>query len=375
VSLPHLRFPLRSSRGRRIPEPEHPYRNPFQRDRDRIVHSRAFRRLESKTQVFTEPLSDHFRNRLTHTLEASQVARTAAQALGLDADLTEALALAHDIGHPPFGHTGEAALDEQMRRFGERFDHNRQALAVVDRLELRYADFPGLNLTFEVREGLLKHSSDFEPGESELADQYLPGRRPPLEAQLIDLADEIAYNAADLDDAVEARLLRPDEVAQEVPLFAKLLAEAKAAHPQAHPRRVFNEALRSLLNELVSGLIAGTVAAAQDAAVSDVEAVRRHPARLARMTEETAQADADLKRTLRRKVYRSAAMERESLQAAKKVAQLFEALLGLPDALPSVHRQRLKSEPAHRVVCDYVAGMTDPFLLRRHAELFPSDVS
>lgn len=358
-----------------MPEPEHRYRNPFQRDRDRIVHSRAFRRLESKTQVFTEPLSDHFRNRLTHTLEASQVARTAAQALGLDTDLTEALALAHDIGHPPFGHTGEAALDEQMRRFGERFEHNRQALAVVDRLELRYADFPGLNLTFEVREGLLKHSTDFEPGESELADQFLPGLRPPLEAQLIDLADEIAYNAADLDDAVEARLLRPEEVAQEVPLFSRLLAEAEAAHPQAHPRRVFNEALRSLLNELVSGLIAGTDAAARDAAVSDVEAVRRHPARLARMTEATAQADADLKRTLRRKVYRSAAMERESLQAAKKVAQLFEALLGLPDALPSLHRERLESEPAHRVVCDYIAGMTDPFLMRRHAELFPSDVS
>ena len=375
MSLAQLRFPSASSRGRRVAEESHPYRSPFERDRDRIIHSRAFRRLEAKTQVFTEPLSDHFRNRLTHTLEAAQVARTVAKALGLNADLTEALALAHDIGHPPFGHTGEAALDEQMQRFGDRFNHNLHALAVVDRLELRYADFPGLNLTFEVREGLVKHSQDFEPGESAAADEYLPGLRPPLEAQLIDLADEIAYNAADLDDAVEARLLTPDEAAEEIPLFGRLLEEARAAHPGAHRRRVFNEALRSLMNALVTGLIEGVAAAARAAEVEGADAVRTYPRRLAQMTETTAQATVDLKRTLRRKVYRSAALERDSLRAEEKVRQLFAALMDLPDMMPALHRERLADEPTHRVVCDYIAGMTDPFLLRRHAELFPGGVS
>ena len=375
MSLDYLRFPSESSRGRRIAEEPHPYRTPFQRDRDRIVHSRAFRRLEAKTQVFTEPLSDHFRTRLTHTLEAAQVARTVALALGLDSDLTEALALAHDIGHPPFGHTGEAALNEQMGRFGEKFNHNLHALAVVDRLELRYADFPGLNLTFEVREGLVKHSHDFEPGESPVADDYLPELRPPLEAQLIDFADEIAYNVADLDDAVEARLLTAEEASDEVRLFGRLLEDARREHSKAHPRRVFNEALRSLMNELVDGLIDGTTGAAREAQAATSYGVRQHRERLARMTERTAATTVELKRMLRRKVYRSAALERDSLQAAEKVGQLFDALLDLPDLMPSLHRERLADEPVHRVVCDYIAGMTDPFLLRRHAELFPGGVS
>src|SRR5436305_2385090 len=192
--LARLRFLPAESRGRRYPEPPHPYRNDFQRDRDRIVHSRAFRRLEAKTQVFTPGLSDHFRNRLTHTIEVAQIARTLASVLQLDEDLTEALALAHDIGHPPFAHAGEEALDRQMQRFGERFEHNLHALRIVENFEQRYARFPGLNLTFEVREGIVKHSHDFESGERPEVEPYLPGFRPPLEAQLIDLADEVAYN-------------------------------------------------------------------------------------------------------------------------------------------------------------------------------------
>src|SRR5437899_7549261 len=196
--LAALRFPVERSRGRCFPEPDHPYRNDFQRDRDRIVHSRAFRRLEAKTQVFTPGLSDHFRNRLTHTIEVSQIARTVASELGLDEDLTEALALVHDIGHPPFAHAGEDELNRQMQRFNDSFDHNIHALRIVERLEQRYARFPGLNLTFEVREGIVKHSRDFEPGETPQLDEYLPGCRPPLEAQLIDLTDEIAYNSAEL---------------------------------------------------------------------------------------------------------------------------------------------------------------------------------
>src|SRR5450631_191149 len=217
--LSHLRFPLEAARGRRYPEPDHPYRNPFQRDRDRVIHARAFRRLEAKTQVFTPGLSDHFRNRLTHTIEVSQIARTVASVLNLDEDLTEALALAHDIGHPPFAHAGEEELNRQMQRFGDGFDHNLHALRIVESFEQRYARFPGLNLTFEVREGIVKHSKDFEQGENPALDEYLPGFRPPLEAQLIDLADEIAYNTADLDDAFSARLFGVNDIRRSGPEF------------------------------------------------------------------------------------------------------------------------------------------------------------
>src|ERR1700760_3798187 len=205
--LSELRFRVERSQGRMYPEPDHPYRNAFQRDRDRIVHSRAFRRLEAKTQVFAPDLSDHFRNRLTHTIEVAQIARTLANVLQLDEDLTESLALAHDIGHPPFAHAGEEALDAEMKRFGDRFEHNLHAVRIVECFEQRYARFPGLNLSFEVREGIVKHSHDYGTGESAEADAYLPGLRPPLEAQLIDLADEIAYNTADLDDGFSAGLL------------------------------------------------------------------------------------------------------------------------------------------------------------------------
>src|SRR5437588_1996925 len=220
--LARLRFPVARSLGRRYPEPEHPYRNAFQRDRDRIIHARAFRRLEAKTQVFTPGLSDHFRNRLTHTIEVSQIARTVASVLGLDEDLTEALALVHDIGHPPFAHAGEEELNRQMSRFGERFDHNIHALRIVEKFEQRYARFPGLNLTFEVREGMAKHSRDFSPGEIPDLDEYLPGLRPPLEAQLIDLADEIAYNTADLDDAYHAGLVTTEDACRASEMFREL---------------------------------------------------------------------------------------------------------------------------------------------------------
>src|SRR5215468_5138128 len=220
--LARLRFPVEQSRGRQYPEPDHPYRNAFQRDRDRVVHSRAFRRLEAKTQVFTPGLSDHFRNRLTHTIEVAQIARTLANVLQLDEDLTEALALAHDIGHPPFAHAGEAALDAEMQVFGERFEHNRQALRIVESFEQRYARFPGLNLSFEVREGIVKHSRDFGPGENPELDEYLPGLRPVLEAQLIDLADEAAYDTADLDDGYSAGLVSIDAASRGVDKFREL---------------------------------------------------------------------------------------------------------------------------------------------------------
>src|ERR1035438_4662466 len=244
--LANLRFPVEATRGRRYPEPEHPYRNAFQRDRDRIIHSRAFRRLENKTQVFAPGISDHFRNRLTHTIEVSQIARTVANVLGLDEDLTEALALVHDVGHPPFAHAGEEALNHQMQRFGERFDHNMQALRIVESLEQRYPRFAGLNLTFEVREGIVKHSRDFVPGEFPELDEYLPGFRPPLEAQLIDLCDEIAYNTADLDDGYSAGLVHPEAAAGAVSSIGELWEATEMQFPGASEEVRMKEVVRGL---------------------------------------------------------------------------------------------------------------------------------
>src|SRR5271167_4280699 len=220
------------SRGRRYPEPPHPYRNDYARDRDRVIHSRAFRRLEAKTQVFTTRYSDHFRNRLTHTLEVTQIARTVAGALQLNADLAEALALVHDIGHPPFGHAGERKLDELLRPHGDSFNHNLQALRIVEQFEQRYLDFPGINLTFEVREGIVKHSRDYDAAKFPALAEYLLDERPPLEAQIIDLVDEIAYNTADLDDAFEARILDFDQLRAEVPVFGTAYEAVERRHPE-----------------------------------------------------------------------------------------------------------------------------------------------
>src|SRR6266496_1557107 len=223
---------VENSRGRRHPEPQHPYRNDFQRDRDRVIHSRSFRRLEAKTQVFTRRYSDHFRNRLTHTIEVAQIARTVAAQLGLNVDLVEALALVHDVGHPPFGHAGEKALDAAMRRHGSFFDHNLHALRIVEDFELRYAAFRGLNLTFEVREGIIKHSHDYMPEDHPELAEYLLDERPPLEAQLIDLTDEIGYNTADLDDGYEARLLTVEQISSCVNIFGRCYREAQSRYPK-----------------------------------------------------------------------------------------------------------------------------------------------
>ena len=252
---------IEDSRGRRYPEPPHPYRNPFQRDRDRVIHARAFRRLENKTQVFTRRYSDHFRTRLTHTIEVTQISRTIAAQLNLNVDLTEALALVHDIGHPPFGHAGERTLDLLMRQHGGFFDHNLQALRTVEEMELRYAEFHGLNLTFEVREGIIKHSHDYSAAEHPELAEYLLDLRPPLEAQLIDLTDEIAYNTADLDDGFEAKLLKLPQIRERVALFERFYREAEAKYPDAPDKLKFNEALKRMLNHFVTDLIENTPAA------------------------------------------------------------------------------------------------------------------
>src|ERR1051326_4094749 len=235
---------VEQSRGRRYPEPPHRYRNDFQRDRDRVIHSRAFRRLEAKTQVFTRRFSDHFRNRLTHTIEVGQISRTIAAQLGLNVDLVEALALVHDIGHPPFGHAGEKALDAAMRAQGDFFDHNLHALRIVEDFEQRYAAFRGLNLTFEVREGIIKHSRDYNPAEYPQLAEYLLDQRPPLEAQLIDLTDEIAYSTADMDDAVEAKILTCEQVRKGVPVFARLYSDVEQRYAKASEKLKFYETLK-----------------------------------------------------------------------------------------------------------------------------------
>ncbi len=358
---------MERARGRRYPELPHPYRNEFQRDRDRIVHARAFRRLENKTQVFTPGLSDHFRNRLTHTIEVSQIARTVAATLGLDESLTEALALAHDIGHPPFAHAGEEELDRVMRRFDDRFEHNRQALRIVESFENPYPRFPGLNLTFEVREGIVKHSRDFAPGEFPELDEYLPGLRPPLEAQLIDLCDEIAYNTADLDDGYSAGLVHPGDACVGVARFRELWEAAEMQFPGAPEQVRVKEVVRGLINWLVTGFMEGTVAAAHElsgAGLNGLDPVRRHPSRTARFSEATAAGTQELKNFLRDKVYCSEALVRARTESAGRIPALFEFFMEHPDRMPAAHRDEPSSDPLHRRVCDYIAGMTDGFFLK-----------
>jgi dGTPase len=360
------------SRGRRHPEPAHPYRNDFQRDRDRVVHSRAFRRLENKTQVFTRRRSDHFRNRLTHTIEVAQISRTIASELGLNEDLVEALALVHDVGHPPFGHAGERILDEAMQQHGDRFDHNLHALRTVEQFEQRYADFPGLNLTFEVREGIVKHSRDYNPAEFPQLAEYLLEQRPPLEAQLIDLTDEIAYSTADLDDAVEAKILTREELRQGVPVFARVDADVRQLYPAAMEKLQFYETLKRVLDRLVSDLIAHTRESIREARVGSVEDVRRFPRRLFAFSPEIDRERREIKDFLYRKVYFSAMLQPDKRQAERVIADLFAFFIKSPRELPASHQEKSRHEPLHRIVCDYIAGMTDSYILEQHRRFFPA---
>jgi dGTPase len=373
--LGQLRLGTQNLRGRRFPEPAHPYRNDFQRDRDRVIHSRAFRRLEGKTQVFTAASDDHMRNRLTHTIEVSQVARTVAATLGLNEEYTETLALAHDLGHPPFGHVGEQELDRQMRVFGSSFEHNLHALRIVDLLEQRYARFDGLNLTFEVREGIVKHSREIEPDAETSLQEFLPGQRPVLEAQLLDIADEIAYTSADLDDAFAAALISFEELREFVPRAAALIDAAETQFPGASDRLRFWEVLRQLMNLLVGGLIRGTRAAAANSRAQSVEDVRCLNERIARLSPETADLNAKLKELLVTRAYSSSRLLTDRNEAVKKVQAVFEFLMQNPERVSAGYREHLEDTPAHRVVCDYIAGMTDAYLLRVHSELLTGSIA
>jgi dGTPase len=357
---------VEESRGRRIPEPPHRYRDDFQRDRDRVVHSRAFRRLEDKTQVFTQRYSDHFRNRLTHTIEVAQIARTVAAQLELNVDLVEALALAHDIGHPPFGHAGEKALDAAMRQHGLFFDHNLHALRIVEDFEQRYAAFRGLNLTFEVREGIVKHSRDYSADQFPELAEYLLDQRPPLEAQLIDLADEIAYNTADLDDGYEAHLLTLPEIRQGVPAFDRFYYEAEQTYPQAAEKLKFNEALKRLLDRMVGDLVSNTQELIRSANVHSLAAVRTHPERLFAFSPQADRERRESKDFLYAKLYFSTSLDAEKVDAERIVGELFDFWMKHPEQLPTSYQDKAKEEPLARIVCDYIAGMTDSFIAEQY---------
>jgi dGTPase len=357
---------VEQSRGRRFPEPPHPYRNDFQRDRDRVIHARAFRRLEAKTQVFTRRYSDHFRNRLTHTLEVSQISRTIAGALNLNVDLAEALALVHDIGHPPFGHAGEKALDRAMRAHGSYFDHNLHALRMVEDFEQRYAAFRGLNLTFEVREGIIKHSRDYSVQDHPELAEYLLDQRPPLEAQLIDLTDEIAYTAADLDDAFEAHILSLEEIRQGIPVFARFYCEVEKIYPEAAEKLKFNEALKRVLNRFVGDLITTTQARAAESRVKTLDDVRSHPQRLAAFSPEVEAERRAAKEFLYENVYFSPSLASEKDDAERIVGELFAFWMDNPEALPSNYQEKAAEESLPRTICDYIAGMTDNFIFEQY---------
>ena len=354
------------SRGRRFAESPHAYRNDFQRDRDRVIHARAFRRLEAKTQVFTRRYSDHFRNRLTHTLEVTQISRTIAGALGLNADLAEVLALVHDIGHPPFGHAGEKALNAAMHEHGLSFDHNLHALRIVEDFEQRYAAFRGLNLTFEVREGIIKHSHDYDAKEHPELAEYLLDQRPPLEAQLIDLTDEIAYNTADLDDGYESHLLSLEGIREGVGIFERFYREVAQLYPQAPEKLKFNETLKRLLNRLVDDLIRTTQKRINEARIQSVEGIRTHPQRLAAFSPEVEDERKQNKDFLYENLYYSPSLADEKDDAERVVSELFAFWMAHPESLPHQYQEKAKDEGLPRVVCDYIAGMTDPFIFEQY---------
>ena len=358
------------SRGRRLPEPAAPTRSEFQRDRDRIIHSTAFRRLVYKTQVFLNHEGDLFRTRLTHSLEVAQLGRSMARSLGLDEDLVEAVALAHDLGHTPFGHAGQDVLDAYMREHGG-FEHNLQSLRVVDTLEQRYPDFDGLNLCFETREGILKHCSRRnaelldaqEPGG--VAQRFLLGGHPSLEAQLCNLADEVAYNAHDVDDGVRSGLIELEQLL-EVELVQEHCQAALGAHPRLTGKRLLFETIRRMLSAQVYDIIDATRVALAEAEPADLEAVRRADKPLLRFSAAMRTRSTDLKRFLFANLYRHPQVQSTRLRAEEVLRDLFIAYRSDPAQLPQDFSGRADPE---RACADYIAGMTDRFAIREHHRL------
>jgi len=354
----------RNTRGRVHPEEEHPYRTAYQRDRDRIVHTTAFRRLERKTQVFVVTEGDHYRTRLTHTLEVAQIGRTLARALGANEDLAEAICLVHDIGHPPFGHSGEWTLNQLMKEHGG-FDHNRQALRIVEALERRYPDWPGLNLTYEAREGIVKHETEYDVSS---ADGYEPHQRGLLEAQIANAADEIAYNAHDLDDGLRAGLFAARD------LEGLALWETVRASVGWDGTRFDDlwrhRLVRRLIGLEVTDVVTATSKQLQADSVKSVEDLRRLEHNAVRFSDEMQARNREHKQFLYQRMYRHHRVLRMQAKAERLLQQLFEAYVGEPRQMPESTQARIASVGLHRAVCDYIAGMTDSFALDEHQKLF-----
>jgi dGTPase len=367
------------SKGRRYPEPAPEYRSEFQRDRDRIVHSTAFRRLVYKTQVFVNHEGDLYRTRLTHSLEVAQIARTAARALKLNEELSEAICLAHDLGHTPFGHAGQDALNDCMADFGG-FEHNLQSLRVVDELEEHYAEFDGLNLTFECREGILKHCSyNNAVLLGDVGERFINRQQPGLEAQLANFADEIAYNNHDVEDGIRAGLISVEQLLA-VPLFRGYHDEVQEKYPTLAGRRLVYEILRRMINHLVSDLIDSSAERLGQSAVRSIAEVRTHPKALIGFSDTTRELNYQLKSFLREQLYKHYKVRRMTAKARRVVRELFDAFFNDPALMPDEHeaRTRLELVPGAagraRAVADYIAGMTDRYAILEHRRLFePSE--
>ena len=364
-SLAPYAMRTRQSRGRRHPEPPHPYRTLYQRDRDRIVHSTAFRRLMHKTQVLAAETNDHHRTRLTHTLEVAQIGRTIARRLGLNEDLTEAVALSHDIGHPPFGHAGEQALDECMRDHGG-FEHNLHALRIVELLEYRYPDFPGLNLSWEVLEAMALHSKRREAPE---VAEFLPVGQPLLEAQAADAADSLAYDAHDVDDALGVGLVSLDDM-EEVALWRRASEQVRQRHGELRPEQFQPTVVRMLISWQVSDLLEQTRERLRKEHIGTVADVRSFPETLVGMGPEMRQLKAELEEFLHRRVYKHYRVQRMAMKGSRIVQMLFEEFRRAPQLLPPRYGRRVEAGRLERVVCDYVAGMTDRYAQEEHQRLF-----
>ncbi len=363
-------YAMRSSRsrGRAYPEDEHSYRTAYQRDRDRIIHTTAFRRLEYKTQVFVYSEGDHYRNRLTHSVEVAQVGRTLARSLGCNEDLTEAICLAHDLGHPPFGHVGEATLDHLMKLHGG-YDHQKQTYRIITDLERRYPEHPGLNLTYEVREGVVKHDTSYDIVDASL---YSPHERGTLECQLANLADEIAYNTSDMDDGIRSGILEPAAV-KELAIAQRVLEslgeDSRADLGQAMTRHRF---VRRLVGIEISDTIVATEANIQAAGIQTLEELRAQPGNVANYTAEMQELNLELKQYLFKSFYRHFRVVRMATKAERLLRGLFDAYIEQPLQLPLETQQRAEEheEGLHRVVCDYIAGMTDRYAILEHKRLY-----
>ena len=355
----------RHSRGRKHPEPEHPLRTVYQRDRDRIVHSTAFRRMEYKTQVFVNHEGDYYRTRLTHTLEVAQISRTIARILGLNEDLVEAVALAHDLGHTPFGHSGEQELAEQMKDHGG-FEHNRHGLRVVEKLERRYPNFPGLNLSWEVREAIAKHTTRHD---RPAIPQYDDGAQPLLEAQAVEVADEIAYNNHDLDDGLTAGLLSHRDL-EEVEAWRVAARRVDEQQPGLDRRLRQRQIIIRLINTQVTDLVETTVARIAERGIASPEDVRSAGERLFAFSPAMDRQKKELEAFLHEKLYHHYRVVRMMSKAKRFIRELFQAYLADPRQLPDHYRQAAKTEGLHRVICDYIAGMTDRYAQDEYKKLF-----